>query len=189
VLSPNPNSQLRNLPISVLPEAYRNALTGPGLPTTFSRLRFRTTEAGNRTNTVTSDARRLVIGGTGKVGAWDYEGAYTRAENRATDEYTNGYVLFNEFSNGVRAGLINPFGPSSQAGQDLIASLQVRDEGRVSKGITDQVDASISRSLTTLAGGDLGWRSAASTARRTRSSRRRRCCSATTSPATAPAPA
>jgi iron complex outermembrane receptor protein len=156
VLSPNPNSQLRNLPISILPEAYRNALTGPGLPTTFSRLRFRTTEAGNRTNTVTSDARRLVVGGAGKVGAWDYDAAYTRAENRATDEYTNGYVLFSQFEAGVRAGTINPFGASSAAGQALIASLQVRDEGRVSKGTTDQIDASLSRSLMTLAGGDLG---------------------------------
>jgi iron complex outermembrane receptor protein len=156
VLSPNPNSQIRGLPISILPAAYAAALTAPGLPTTFSRLRFRTTEAGNRTNTVVSDARRLVIGGSGKLGAWDYDAAYTRAENRATDEYTNGYVKFNEFVAGVRSGLINPFGASSQAGRDLIDSLQVRDKGRVSKGTTDQVDASLTRSLATLAGGDLG---------------------------------
>jgi iron complex outermembrane receptor protein len=156
VLSPNPNSQIRNLPVSLLPAAYAAALTAPGLPTTFSRLRFRTTEAGNRTNTVVSDARRLVLGGTGKVGAWDYDAAYSRAENRATDEYTNGYVRFNEFVAGVRAGTINPFGPSSQAGRDLIDSLQVRDKGRVSKGTTDQLDANLTRSLATLAGGDLG---------------------------------
>ncbi|MFO0335262.1 MAG: TonB-dependent receptor [Pseudomonadota bacterium] len=156
VLSPNPNSQIRNLPISVLPQAYRTALSAPGLPATFSRLRFRTTEAGNRTNEVTSEARRLVVGFEGKLGAWDYDAAVSRPENRAVDKYVDGYVLFNEFEAGIRAGTINPFGPSSAAGLTLIQSLKVNDEARKSKGVTDQVDASISRSLMTMGGGDLG---------------------------------
>ncbi|MCB1613468.1 MAG: TonB-dependent receptor plug domain-containing protein, partial [Xanthomonadales bacterium] len=44
-LSPNPQ-RIRNLPISVLPEPYRSALSAPGLPSTFSGIRLRMSEAG-----------------------------------------------------------------------------------------------------------------------------------------------
>lgn len=154
VLSPNP-IRIRNLPVSILPEAWRNALTGPGLPTTFSGVRYRMTEAGNRSNEVSSDGQRLVLGATGMLGAWDYDVAYARAENRAIDTYVNGYVLFDKFDAAVRSGLINPFGASSQAGLDLLKSIRIHDDARVAKGITDSVDAKMSRSLMQLGGGDL----------------------------------
>ena len=118
ILSPNPQ-RIRNLPLSVLPANYRTALTQPGLPTTFSGIRLRMTEAGNRSNEVTSDATRVVAGASGTLMGWDYDAALVLAENKATDKYVNGYTLFNEFDAGVRSGLINPFGASSQAGRDL----------------------------------------------------------------------
>ena len=153
-LSPNPQ-RIRNLPVSLLPTAYRNALTGAGLPTTFSGIRYRMTEAGNRTNEVTSTGQRIVLGATGTVGSWDYDAAYTRAENTAVDKYVDGYVLFDKFVDGVTRGVVNPFGPSSQAGLDLINSIKVNDEARKSKGVTAGVDAKMTRSLAKLAGGDL----------------------------------
>ena len=153
-LSPNPQ-RIRNLPVSLLPTAYRNALTGAGLPTTFSGIRYRMTEAGNRTSEVTSTGQRIVLGATGTVGGWDYDVAYSRAENKAVDKYVDGYVLYDKFVDGVTRGIINPFGPSSQAGLDLINSIKVNDEARKSKGVTEGVDAKITRSLAKLAGGDL----------------------------------
>jgi len=155
VLSPNPQ-RLRNLPVSLLPEKYRTALSAPGLPSTFSGIRYRMTEAGNRTNQVTSDAQRLVLGATGSVAGWDYDLGLSRAENKATDKYTNGYVLFDKFDAAVRSGVVNPFGPSSQAGRDLINSIKVNDEARKSKGTSTAIDGKISTSLATLEGGDLG---------------------------------
>jgi iron complex outermembrane receptor protein len=155
VLSPNPQ-RIRNLPVAILPEPYRTALTAPGLPATFSGIRLRMSEAGNRTSEVTSEATRFVLGMEGRFGAWDYDAAVSRAENDAVDKYVDGYVLYNEFVAGVTAGVINPFGPSGAAGQALIRSLRVNDEARKSNGVTTAVDGSVSRALMELGGGDLG---------------------------------
>ncbi|MES2898096.1 MAG: TonB-dependent receptor [Pseudomonadota bacterium] len=154
VLSPNP-IRIRNLPVSLLPAKYSAPLTGTGLPTTFSGIRYRMEEAGNRTNEVTSEATRLVLGASGLVAGWDYDVGISRAENRAVDNYINGYVLFDKFEAGVRAGTINPFGPSSQAGRDLINSIKVNDAARKSKGVTTSVDGKVSKALMALEGGDM----------------------------------
>ena len=154
VLSPNP-VRIRNLPVSILPAAYRNALTGAGLPATFSGIRYRMAEAGNRSNEVTSTGQRLVLGASGTLQGWDYDVAVSRAENRANDKYVNGYVLYDQFDAAVRNGTVNPFAPSSQAGQDLINGIRINDEARKAKGVSTSLDGKMSRSLTTLAGGDL----------------------------------
>ncbi len=154
VLSPNPQ-RIRNLPVSLLPEKYRAALTGSGLPTTFSGIRYRMTEAGNRSNEVTSDAQRLVLGANGTLGGWDYDAGLSRAENKAVDKYVDGYVLYDRFEAGVRSGAINPFGPSSQAGRDLINSIKVNDEARKSRGTSTALDGKMSKALMALEGGDL----------------------------------
>ena len=105
---------------------------------------------------MTSEATRLVLGLEGRLGEWDYDTAVVRADNSAVDKYTNGYTLYDEFVAGISSGVINPFGESSQAGQDLIRSLRVRDEARQSEGTTTSFDASVTRSLMQLGGGDLG---------------------------------
>jgi iron complex outermembrane receptor protein len=155
VLSPNPQ-RIRNLPVSLLPAQYRAALGAAGLPATFSGIRYRMTEAGNRTNEVTSDAQRLVLGATGSVAGWDYDLGLSRAENKAVDKYVDGYVLYDKFEAGVRAGLINPWGPSSQAGRDLINSIKVNDAARKSKGTSTAIDGKVSTVLAKLEGGELG---------------------------------
>lgn len=154
VLSPNP-VRIRNLPVSILPDAYRRALSGPGLPSTFSGIRYRMKEAGNRSNEVTSEAQRLVLGATGNMAGWDYDLAVARAENRAVDRYFDGYVLFDKFDAAVRNGTVNPFAPSSQAGLDLINSIKIDDEARKAKGVSTSIDGKMSRALATLGGGDL----------------------------------
>lgn len=153
-LSPNPQ-RIRNLPVAVLPENYRAALSAAGLPTTFSGIRWRMTEAGNRTNEVTSDAQRLVLGASGTLAGWDYDAALSRAENRAVDKYVDGYTLFDKIDAGVRNGTINPFGPSTQAGLDYINAAKVNDEARKSKGVTSGFDIKASRALAKLDGGEL----------------------------------
>jgi iron complex outermembrane receptor protein len=118
-------------------------------------VRLRMSEAGNRTNEVTSDASRLVVGASGTFAGWDYDTAVSRAENKAVDAYVDGYVLFDQFVAGVRNGTVNPFGPSTQAGRDLINSIKINDEARKSKGVTTAFDIKGSRPLTALGGGDL----------------------------------
>jgi iron complex outermembrane receptor protein len=154
VLSPNP-IRIRNLPVGLLPAAYATPLSAPGLPATVGGIRYRMEEAGNRSNEVTSRASRLVLGASGVAAGWDYDLGVSRAENRATDSYVDGYVLFDQFDAGVRAGVINPFGPSGQAGRDLIDSIRINDDARKSKGVSNALDAKMSRSLMALGGGDL----------------------------------
>ncbi|MFL6657304.1 MAG: TonB-dependent receptor [Massilia sp.] len=154
VLSPNP-IRIRNLDVSRLPAQYAGPLSAPGLPTTVSGIRYRMEEAGNRTSEVTSSAQRLVFGASGVVAGWDYDLGLSRAENRAVDKYVDGYVLFDRFDAAVRDGTINPFGPSSQAGRDLINSIKISDEARKSKGVTNAIDGKVSKSLMALEGGDL----------------------------------
>jgi iron complex outermembrane receptor protein len=154
VLSPNP-VRIRNLPVSILPAAYRTALSGAGLPATFGGIRYRMKEAGNRSNEVTSTGQRLVLGATGLLAGWDYDAALSRAENRAVDKYVNGYVLYDQFDAAVRNGTINPFGPSPQAGLDLLNKIRISDEARKAKGVSTSLDGKMSRGLMAMKGGDL----------------------------------
>jgi len=154
-LSPNPQ-RIRNLPVSVLPEPYRSVLTRAGLPTTFSGIRYRMTEAGNRTNEVTSEGSRIVLGLEGAFGEWDYGSALFRSQNEATDRYVGGYVLFSEIDAAVRNGTVNPFGPSSAQGLALLDSITIDDEARKSEGVSQGVDFNFTRSLNELDGGFLG---------------------------------
>jgi iron complex outermembrane recepter protein len=117
-------------------------------------LRLRMTEAGNRSNEVTSDANRIVIGATGLFGDWEYTAAISRAENKATDRYVNGYVLFDEFQAAVADGRINPLGASDAAGQALLDSIRISDDARKSKGVSTAIDARGSRPVFKLGGGD-----------------------------------
>jgi iron complex outermembrane receptor protein len=153
-LSPNP-IRIRNLPVSVLPQPYRDVLANAGF-ITFSGIRYRMEEAGNRTHEVSSDGERVVLGLEGTWSGWDYDTAFMYSNNKAVDRYVDGYVLYDQFDAGVRSGTINPFGPSSQAGQDLIDRITIDDEARKSSGTTKSWDFGLSRSLRELEGGSLG---------------------------------
>jgi iron complex outermembrane recepter protein len=119
-------------------------------------LRFRASELGNRTNEVTSEANRVVLGTNGSFGEWDYTLAGSHAVNKVSDRYVNGYFKFNETAAAVRAGQINPFGPSPASSQELIRSLRIDDEARKSQGSTSGIDLKITGVLGQLDGGDLG---------------------------------
>ena len=120
-------------------------------------VRVRAKEAGNRSNEVTSDNERIVVGLNGALGGdWDYSAALSQAVNRSTDRYVNGYFLFDRFAAGLAAGTINPFGPSGAAGQTLLQSIRVDDEARKSRGEAQGVDGKITGTLGQLPGGPIG---------------------------------
>lgn len=151
VLSPNPTT-FTSVPFSSLNINLPRPINSP----TSVDVRLRAAEAGNRSNEVNSDADRIVAGVTGNVsGDWDYSAAFSSATNKSTDKYVNGYFLFNQFDAGIRAGTINPFGPSSAAGKALIDTLRVNDEARKSKGTTQGLDGKLTGTLTELPGGPL----------------------------------
>jgi len=152
VLSPNPTT-VGGLTFGQLSASLPRPIATVGTV----ELRVRAKEAGNRSNEVTSDNDRVVVGLEGSLGGtWDYTLAASRAVNRATDRYVNGYFLFDRYAAGIAAGTINPFGPSGAAGQALIQSLRVDDEARKSRGSAQGIDGKVTGTLGALAGGDIG---------------------------------
>jgi iron complex outermembrane receptor protein len=104
---------------------------------------------------VGEDRQRDDGGLSGTIGGWDYDTALNHSINTVKDKDTHGYVLYNELLEGIADGRINPFGPSSAAGIDLINRIQVNDDVRHARGTMDSFDAKFSRTLTPMAGGDL----------------------------------
>ncbi|MBA4342325.1 MAG: TonB-dependent receptor [Methylibium sp.] len=118
-------------------------------------LRMRLNEAGRRTSELTSQGQRVVTGLTGALAGWDYDIALNHSVNTVRDRDTRGYVLYDKLLDGIASGLINPFGPSSAAGQALIESIQVNDEVRYARGTMDVLDFKASRALGQLSGGQM----------------------------------
>ena len=152
VLSPNPTT------LSGVSWAAVNAfLPKPVNDSRTFEVRFRATELGNRTNEVTSDANRLVVGAKGTLfGDWDYSAGASHAVNKVKDRYVDGYFKFAELLQAVKDGKVNPFGPSPSSSQSLIQSLRVDDVARRSEGATSGLDFKVTGTLAQLEGGDLG---------------------------------
>jgi iron complex outermembrane receptor protein len=136
-----------------LPTALQQR-TGITTPVDF---RFRLTDAGKRTSRVDSDATRLVLGASGTLGAWDYDTAINHASNEVSDTNLSGWVSFSGLRNGLRAGQYNPFVASGDraAAQNFMQSIRLDGAARNAKGSSTTLDGKLSRSLATLAGGDL----------------------------------
>jgi len=152
VQSPNPTTLS-----GVTWAAVNPFLPKPVNDTRTFEVRFRATELGNRTNEVTSDARRVVVGAKGTLfGDWDYTAGASYAQNQVKDRYTDGYFKFNELLQAVKDGKVNPFGASPAAGKALIQSLRIDDVARKGEGATSGLDFKITGTLAQLDGGDLG---------------------------------
>jgi iron complex outermembrane receptor protein len=118
------------------------------------QLNMRLFEAGRRTSELTSESQRYVLGWTGSHNGWDYDIGLNHSVNVIKDRDTHGYLLYDKLMQGIADGLVNPFGPSSQAGRDLLNSIQVNDEVRHARGTMDSLDFKVSHPVGTLAGGD-----------------------------------
>jgi iron complex outermembrane receptor protein len=134
------------------PTAYAaaNGLSGP-LP-----ILYRTIDLGPRTDVVTTEAQRAVVGAQGLIGEWSYSLGYNYSQNQADDDYTKGYVRWSQFIPAMATGLINPWGPNTQAGLDLLASTQYIGPARTAKGTMHEADLEMTREWFSLPGGPVG---------------------------------
>ncbi|RTL18050.1 MAG: TonB-dependent receptor [Burkholderiales bacterium] len=146
--------QVFDVPFGIL---NKNLSTKIPLPDSqLTTLRLRASEAGNRTNEVTSRAERIVLGVSTTRGDWDYSAAVNRAVNTTNDRYTGGYFRYDKMVAGVLSGAINPFGPSGSAGQAVWADARVVDDARKARGVTTTFDVKASGTLMELPAGPLG---------------------------------
>jgi len=118
------------------------------------QVNVRLNEAGRRTSELISESQRYVVGWTGSRNGWDYDVALNHSVNTIKDRDTHGYLLYDQLMEGIADGRINPFGPSSKAGVDLINSIQVNQEVRHARGTMDSLDFKVSHTVGALAGGD-----------------------------------
>ncbi len=165
-LSPVP-LRLRNVggvddrvPAASVPQFAAAGITG-----VIGGVRLRTREMGNRTNEVTSDATRVVLGLSGTAAGWDYDAAVNHSENTATDRYVDGYFRYRQIADGIKSGAIALDGNSGAAGKAIIAAARVQDDARKSKGTMDSLDVKASSTVGKLAGGDVALALGAETRR------------------------
>ena len=118
------------------------------------QVNVRLNEAGRRTSELISESQRYVVGWTGSHNGWDYDIGLNHSVNTIKDRDTHGYLLYDKLMEGIADGRINPFGPSSQAGVDLINSIQVNQEVRHARGTMDSIDFKISHAVGQLTGGE-----------------------------------
>jgi iron complex outermembrane receptor protein len=99
--------------------------------------------------------QRLAFVDEGVLAGWDYRAGLVIGLSDRENYYQNGFFKGQGILNGLKSGALNPFGLQDQAGRDYLASISVdgqknRDSQTTYKGI----DASASRTLFAMAGGD-----------------------------------
>ena len=120
-VSPTPVSSLfTNTPMTLsptsafYPTAYVASLAGGdvNLPLELSS---RTDELGPRVDRLQVEQWRGVVGLQGDLGGWDYQLTGNYTANREVDRYVSGFVSESLFGPLLRSGVIDPFGPNTQA--------------------------------------------------------------------------
>jgi len=120
----------------------------------FTEIAMRAVPVGLRTSNTLNEQTRLVAGLTGVVRGWDYDAGLTVSQAKGSLDYDN-YLHEGRFIAELASGVINPFGPQSEAG--LAALNRARMEGpmRRSKSTTYAFDAKASTELMAMAGGPM----------------------------------
>ncbi|WP_198116568.1 TonB-dependent receptor [Massilia rhizosphaerae] len=122
--------------------SYMPAGVQPG----FVHVKWRDMPNGVRQDKNTNRQQRLVVSLQGNIAGWDYDGAVSWNENRVQEQlfgYSNGNLI----SQGVRDGVINPFGDQSAAGTDLLNSASLSGTIQTARGQTTAADFHASREL------------------------------------------
>jgi len=99
---------------------------------------------------------RIVLSAEGEVLGWDYRAGLNYGRSKRDTRAGAGYVLYSKVQAGFNQGILNPFGAQDQAGVDYLESIQASDYTyRLNKAFNQSVDATVSRPVWKLGGGDL----------------------------------
>lgn len=118
-------------------------------------VRARLPEAGARTSELTSTGERYVLGVSGVLAGWDYDVGLNHSVNKVADRDGHGYLLYQELQDAIYDHVVDVVHPDSATNKAFYDTIQVNDVARRSKGTMDSIDATMSRGLTKLDGGDL----------------------------------
>lgn len=99
---------------------------------------------------------RIVLSAEGTVGKWDYRVGLNYGQSQRDTRVGEGYILYSKAQAGFDQGILNPFGAQDAAGVEYLKSIQAEDYTyRLNKAFNKSIDATLSRALMTLGGGDL----------------------------------
>ncbi|MFC5462761.1 TonB-dependent receptor domain-containing protein [Massilia niabensis] len=99
---------------------------------------------------------RLVLSVEGDVMGWDYRAGANYGVSKRDTRVGGGYILYSKAQEGFNNGTLNPFGLQDAAGVEYLRSIEARDYTyRLNKAYNQSVDLTLSRSVMTLAGGDV----------------------------------
>ena len=116
---------------------------------------WRALETGPRTDQVTTDEYRILVGASGLAWGWDYNiGAYY-VSSEVTDSYLGGYLLESKLLPAMYTGVINPFGYQTAAGMATLLSTQIVGDVRNAKTTAWVVDGVAAKQIATLPTGPL----------------------------------
>jgi iron complex outermembrane receptor protein len=100
--------------------------------------------------------QRLSLQADGRVGEWDYKTGVTYGLSQRDGYYDTGYFDGMGLITGLSSGILNPFGAQDQTGLDYLNKVAVDGmHNRHSETTMSGVDATFSRPLTKLSGGDM----------------------------------
>jgi iron complex outermembrane recepter protein len=137
---------------------------GPYYPSAFAAanglsghlvLAWRADELGPRRNTVVGSAQRHALGLLGRHEGWEIDAALVHSANQQRHHYGGGWLYAGRVIPALRTGLINPFGPSSPEGLELLRSTVFNGTPQTARGATTLVSAVASRDVGALPAGPL----------------------------------
>ena len=119
------------------------------------RISWRIVDGGQRTDRVTNEAERFLIGAEGNIFGWDYKTGLMRAEGKARDTYVSGYYSDTLLVAALKTGNVNPFGANDAAGLALLDGARIIGDIRNSKTTDTSLDGVVSKDLFALPAGPL----------------------------------
>lgn len=115
---------------------------------------WRIVDGGQRLTKVTNDMTRALIGAEGTMAGWDYKVGLMKATSKAREDFVSGNFSDTQLVRVLKTGNVNPFGPNDAAGLALLKEAELSGNNRASKTTLDAFDASLSRELFAMAGGN-----------------------------------
>jgi iron complex outermembrane receptor protein len=127
----------------------------PGLSGQPLSVNWRPLEAGPRMIDSKGQADRLVAALVGVQSGWDYKTGLAHSISKSSEDFTGGYVKDSSFAKGVFDGVLNPFALQDAAGKAYLDSTALRGRVQSAKVTNTAFDATASRELMPMAGGQL----------------------------------
>jgi iron complex outermembrane receptor protein len=129
----------------------------PGLAGSPLDISWRPTASGKRVEDDASMTDRVAATLEGVAWNWDYNSGLVYSQGRANSTFTGGYLIDQNIIDGVGAGILNPFGDQTPAGQTFLTNSALRGQFLNAKITSWDLEAHASRNdLYEMGGGGLG---------------------------------